>query len=201
MFIPQKKIDIPNTPEIDYYPNFFSKEKSHLYFEKLLQELTFHSETYSFGGQSIKTKRQMSYHSQYDYSYSKQNYRGKNWTPTLIELKDLIEYQTGFEFNAVLCNYYEDGLAGMGWHADKEKELGINPVIASLSLGQKRRFAFRHRVDIVNEKNPPKISEYLLNSGDLLIMKGNTQQYFEHCLIKDKSAKLPRLNLTFRKIV
>ena len=101
----------------------------------------------------------------------------------------------------IVCNFYEDGSAGMVWHADKEKELGHNPVIASLSFGQKCKFAFRHRKDVVGEKNPKKICEYLLGGGDLLIMGKDTQPYFEHSLITDKSATKARMNLTFRKIV
>lgn len=75
----------------------------------------------------------------------------------------------------------------------------VNPVIASLSLGESRRFAFRHRRDIV--KNPKKICEYQLGGGALLVMRENCQPYFEHSLLTDKSAHEPRMNLTFRKIV
>ena len=40
-------------------------------------------------------------------------------------------------FNAALCNLYRDGQDSVSWHADDEhEELGLNPVIASLSLGK-----------------------------------------------------------------
>ena len=190
---------IPALPDVIYYPDFLDKEKAAVYLSAL-KELEFASETYTFQDKIIETKRKMSYHSEKTYTYSNQVYSGKVWTPELLELKNLIESFTGFDFNAVLVNHYQDGEAGMGWHADKEKELGNTPVIASLSLGQSRRFAFRHRRDIVDLKNPPRLAEYTLNSGDLLIMKGTTQKYFEHCVIKDKSAKELRINLTFRKV-
>jgi alkylated DNA repair dioxygenase AlkB len=192
---------LPNLPDVIYIPNFFDKLTASEYLAALVRDIEFASETYVFNDQVIETKRKISYHSEKSYSYSKQNYSGKSWNSILTEIKDKIEVATGEEFNGVLANHYENGEAGMGWHSDKEKELGSNPVIASVSFGQSRRFAFRHRKELAGLKNPPKLVEYTLNSGDLLIMKGDTQAYFEHCLIKDKSAKDLRINLTYRKIV
>lgn len=192
---------IPALPNITFFEDFMTSDEAQSYFEKLSKEIEFKSETYIFSGVTIESKRKISYHSEHAYSYSNQSYSGKPWTPTLALLRQLIADKTGIDFNAVLCNFYEDGSAGMGWHADKEKELGPNPVIASLSFGQKRKFAFRPRRDVVNEKNPKKVCEYLLGDGSLLMMGEDTQPYFEHSLITDKSATKARMNLTFRKIV
>lgn len=195
------KVIIPQLPDVEHFPNFLSEKEAQHYFETLKNSTNFEAETYIFNNETITTKRKISYHSNLAYSYSNQVYSGKEWTPELLEIKEKIETHINHIFNAVLCNHYENGEAGMGWHADKEKELGKLPVIASLSLGQTRKFAFRHRKDVVNLKNPPRLVEYLLNSGDLLIMRGNTQDYFEHSIIKDKSATSERINLTFRTIV
>lgn len=192
---------LPPLPDVDFFPEFMSAQDATDYMAKLMEELEFKAETYTFQDNEIQTKRKISYHSELAYTYSKQVYSGKAWTPTLLELKKRVEEYTQHEFNAVLCNHYENGEAGMGWHADKEKELGDNPVIASLSFGQERRFAFRHRREVVNLKNPPRLSEYELGSGNLLVMKGMTQRFFEHCVVKDKSATGVRINLTFRKVV
>jgi len=51
----------------------------------------------------------------------------------------------------------------MSWHADSEKELGLNPVITSLNLGEERVFQLRHNL------TKEKINIPLLN-GSLLIM-------------------------------
>ena len=59
---------------------------------------------------------------------------------TLLEVKDQIEKHTGFNFNSVLANWYRDGQDSNGWHADNEKELGVNPIIASVTLGTERVF-------------------------------------------------------------
>ena len=49
------------------------------------------------------------------------------------------------DFNCVLLNLYRNGSDSNGWHADNEKELGINPKIASFSFGETRFFHFKHR--------------------------------------------------------
>lgn len=194
-------MSLPIVPDVDFYTEFFSAKESEMYMERLINEIDFAAETYTFNGQTIVSKRKVSYHSELAYSYSNQSYSGKPWTPTLLEIKEKVEAFTGYEFNAVLVNSYEDGEAGMGWHADKEKELGKEPVIGSISLGETRVFAFRHRKDVVNMKNPPRLCDYALTTGSLLIMKGKTQDLFEHSVIKNKSATKRRLNLTFRKVV
>lgn len=201
MFSPVKKssiITLPDLPDVEYYPNFLNTEDSFHLLETLKNTIEVKPETYVFNNETIITKRKISYHSEIAYTYNNQTYSGKPWTPELLFLRENIEKLVNHHFNAVLVNFYDNGEAGMGWHSDKEKELGKEPIIASISLGQSRRFAFRHRKELVGLKNPPRLVEYILNSGDLLIMKGNTQDVFEHSVIKDKSATGLRINLTFR---
>jgi len=87
-----------------------------------------------------------------------------------------------------------DGEEGMSWHSDNEKELGKKPVIASLSLGAQRKFVFKLRI------TKQKVSLFL-ESGSLLIMKGNAQEYWLHALPKTKKVNKPRINITYRRIV
>jgi alkylated DNA repair dioxygenase AlkB len=81
----------------------------------------------------------------------------------------------------------------MGWHQDNEKELGENPVIASLSLGAERKFSFKH---IITKQKV----DIILQSGSLILMKGETQEKWLHSLPKTTKVKTPRINLTFRNI-
>ena len=187
--------------DVEYTPDFLTADQAQGYLERILAEVEFKPETYNFQDTVITTKRLMSYHSELAYTYSGQVYSGKPWTPALLELKTLVEAHTGYTFNAVLCNRYNDGDAGMGWHSDKEKELGPQPTIASLSMGSVRTFAFRERRKPLGPKNPPVLKRMDLNSGSLLVMKGHTQDLFEHSVLKNKSREGIRLNLTFRKVV
>jgi len=130
-----------------------------------------------------------------DYSYSGIQLSGLPWTDLLSGIKARAESLAGQEFNSVLINYYRDQNDSMGMHSDDEAELGKQPVIASLSLGGQRRFVLRHRY----RKNMGSI-KLELDSGSLLIMKGDTQANWKHGIPKQSKFCAPRLNLTFRMI-
>ena len=74
----------------------------------------------------------------------------------------------------MLLNYYRDNLNSMGFHSDDEPELGSQPVIASLSLGEERMFILKHKTSNVR---PARLQ---LGSGSLLLMKGDTQRNWKH---------------------
>jgi alkylated DNA repair dioxygenase AlkB len=128
------------------------------------------------------------------YRYSGTEFVPQAWHPALLPLRDQLAAFCGHAFNSVLLNRYRDGDDGMGWHSDNEPELGPAPVIASLSLGAGRRFLLRRRDDHA------KKAEVLLDHGDLLVMGGQTQRHYQHCLPKSARALAERLNLTFRWI-
>lgn len=128
------------------------------------------------------------------YSYSNTPLIPKPWTKELVELKNKIEQFTSNKFNSVLLNWYRNGEDHMGWHSDDEKELGENPVIASLNLGASRKFVLRRKA------NHQEKIEIVLNNGDLLIMSDETQHFWQHYVPKQKKVKTNRFNLTFREI-
>ncbi|WP_211365466.1 alpha-ketoglutarate-dependent dioxygenase AlkB family protein [Polyangium fumosum] len=74
------------------------------------------------------------------YTYSGLSLTPNPWTPALSVLRARVEAAAGCTFNSVLVNHSRDGDDSMGKHADDEPELGENPVIASLSLGARRKF-------------------------------------------------------------
>ena len=128
------------------------------------------------------------------YTYSGLAWEPRPWTPALLALRQRVETATGARFNSVLLNLYRDGRDSMGWHADDEPELGPAPAIASLSLGATRRF--RLRPSRIGPTHPSLSLD--LPSGSLLLMRGPTQQYWQHALPKTARPIDTRLNLTFR---
>lgn len=129
------------------------------------------------------------------YTYSGLRLDPLPWTDTLMELKSLAESAANAEFNSVLLNHYRDQNDSMGMHSDDEPELGENPVIASLSLGEERVFVLKHRFR--TELPPCRLP---LASGSLLVMKGPTQANWKHGLPKERHACGSRINLTFRYV-
>jgi alkylated DNA repair dioxygenase AlkB len=129
------------------------------------------------------------------YTYSGRVNEPTPWPACLQSLRERVSARTGTAFNAVLCNLYENGLSSMGLHADAEKELGPNPVIAALSFGATRRFQLRHR-KLASEK-----LAFDLREGSLLIMRGTLQSHYRHGVPKQPQVQDARINLTFRRIV
>ena len=129
------------------------------------------------------------------YTYSGLALEPRPWTAPLLHLKARIEAAADCSLNSVLLNQYRNGRDSMGWHSDDEPELGTNPTIASLSLGQTRRFLLRHK----RRAHPPV--EIPLGHGALLLMRGPTQTFWQHQVPKTRRPCAARLNLTFRRIV
>jgi alkylated DNA repair dioxygenase AlkB len=113
----------------------------------------------------------------------------------MLKIKNEVEKAANCSFNICLVNQYRDGQDSNGWHADDEKELGINPTIASVSLGQERFFHLKH-----NENKDWRF-KFLLENGSLLLMKGQTQHTYKHQIAKTARNVDVRINLTFRKII
>lgn len=112
----------------------------------------------------------------------------------LLDIKEKIEFKTKANFTTCLLNLYRHGNDSNGWHADNEKELGLNPIIASVTLGQERYFHLKHR----NRKDLKH--KILLEHGSLLLMKGETQHHWLHQIPKTAKAIQERINLTYRII-
>ena len=130
------------------------------------------------------------------------NYVPRPWPKNLINIRNALDHllthheiQTRQGLNHCLLNYYRSGSDSMGWHRDNEPELGRHPVVASLSLGEPRRFRLKSRIS----KAIPPIT-FDLGHGDLLVMYGKTQVYWEHALVKTKKIVGGRMNLTFRSV-
>ncbi|MFM8234262.1 MAG: alpha-ketoglutarate-dependent dioxygenase AlkB family protein [Holophagaceae bacterium] len=137
------------------------------------------------------------------YTYSGKVMSPLPWTTSLLRIKTAIGKELSInhlivtDFTSVLINEYRNGNDYLGWHSDNEKELGNEPVIASISLGEVRTFQFRLKDD---HKKKIQIE---LNEGSLLVMRGKTQELWQHQIPKRSSATAvinPRINLTFRHI-
>jgi alkylated DNA repair dioxygenase AlkB len=129
------------------------------------------------------------------YRYSGTVFTPKPWIEPVTQLKRAVEEHSGQTFNSVLLNYYRNGRDAMGWHSDDEPELGLQPVIASISLGGERRFLLRQK------RKGARSFGLSLAHGSLLLMHGDLQQRFQHALPRTLKSVDARINLTFRKII
>jgi len=181
---------------VHYYGTVMSQIDANQYLTDLLSNIEWKNDVAIIYGKKIVTKRKIAWYGEnsYQYSYSNTTKTALPWTKTLLNLKALIEKETGESFNSCLLNLYHDGSEGMAWHSDAEKDLKEKGAIGSLSFGAERKFAFKH-------KQSQEIVSLYLQNGSLLVMKGSTQKNWLHRLPPTKLEHKPRVNLTFRTIV
>ena len=181
---------------IIYYPQFFDTIEADAIFSELIREIPWQQDDIRVYGKIYPQPRLTALFGNEGkpYSYSNIKMQPHPWTSLLQKIKLLIENKTDTQFTSVLLNYYRDGKDSNGWHADNEKELGTNPIIASLSFGAERSFQLKHNSDKDQKKN------IVLEHGSLLLMKGTTQHFWKHQIPKTSKPIGPRINLTFRKI-
>lgn len=182
--------------EISYFPNFFDQAKADELFQKLQSEIPWqHDEITVFGKTHPQPRLTALFGNEgKPYSYSGITMQPHRWNLLLTFIKEAVESVAGTPFTTVLLNQYRDGRDSNGWHADNEKELGRNPVIASVSLGAERFFHLQH-----NTEKDQKL-KILLEHGSLLVMQGATQHFWKHQIPKTAKPIGPRINLTFRVI-
>ena len=195
----KKEFEVISLPdgEILFMRNFLSPNEAKCYFDLLQNTIRWKQEEVKFYGKTYPVPRKTAWYGYegFNYSYSGINCFPKIWTKELVEIKSQIErFITDEDFTSVLLNLYNNGNDKMGWHADDEKELGVNPTIASVSLGETRRFDIKHK------QNKDLHYKFELTSGSLLIMRGALQHNWVHQIPAQKKVKEPRINLTFRTI-
>jgi alkylated DNA repair dioxygenase AlkB len=188
-------LNLPDA-EIIYYPEFFDKEQADKIYSELLQEIAWQQDLITVFGKTHPQPRLTALYGNEGkpYSYSNITMQPHPWNTLLQKIKYHIETTTECQFTTVLLNQYRDGKDSNGWHADNEKGLGTNPIIASLSFGAERVFQLKHNT-IANAKK-----SIVLEHGSLLLMKGSTQHFWKHQIPKTAKPIGNRINLTFRSI-
>ena len=184
-----------NNGEYMFYPNFFSKAESDLYLKSMKENIDWKQESMNMYGNQVNFPRLTAWYGDNDkpYSFSGITLEPKIWNEELLTIKEKIEQISIVKFNSVLLNQYRSGNDSISWHTDAEKELGENPVIASVNFGATRKFQLRHIHS--NEK-----LEIELTHGSLLIMQGELQHYWQHQVPKTSKVVGERINLTYRLI-
>ena len=182
--------------EIIYYPEFYDKPTADLMYNELEKNILWQQDDIRVFGKIHPQPRLTALYGNegLSYSYSNIKMQPHPWNLLLQKIKSEVEKVAETTFSTVLLNKYRDGKDSNGWHADNEKELGLNPIIASVSFGAERVFQLKHNSDKGQKQN------IVLQHGSLLLMKGTTQHFWKHQIPKTAKPIGPRINLTFRLI-
>ncbi|KAI9103260.1 hypothetical protein DFS34DRAFT_642108 [Phlyctochytrium arcticum] len=190
--------NIKKNPGLDLvlYKPFIARPTSRHLYKYLLGCLPWHRVQYSTRGINITTPRYTTVFGCDETGAVKESYhrRPRELPVILLNLKAEVEKRTGAHFNFVLLNFYAGGSDSISYHSDDETFLGPNPTIASLSLGGTRDFLMKHK------KEKSRTEKFMLEDGDLLLMRGETQTQWLHAVPKRATAQ-PRINITFRKAI
>lgn len=181
--------------QIYYFSSFIEKEKAWELFNFLMQNIPWKQEKIRIFGKWVSEPRLTCWMGDEGaiYQYSGKSRKPLEWSPEVSDIKKELENFTGVPFNSVLINLYRDGNDSNGWHKDNEKELGEDPQIASLSLGESRIMELR------SDDKQEKV-KIVLENGSLLFMGSGSQVHYFHQIPKCKLVDKPRINLTFRHI-
>jgi alkylated DNA repair dioxygenase AlkB len=188
----RQKLDILDGGTLVYDDAFYGKPVADALFARIKTETPWAQERGRFG----PFPRLTAWYADagLTYTYSGVTHHAITWTETLAQIRRDVEEAADVPFNSLLLNFYRDGQDSMGDHADDERELGKNPVIASVSFGAVRQFHLRH-----NKKREKR--KFDLAHGSLLIMGGTCQHHWMHGVAKTKTPVGERINLTFRNII
>ncbi len=194
LFPDEISLNLPDS-DISYFPNFLSEEEATAYLKLLKEKVPWQQDNIKVFGKVHPQPRLTSLYASNSKSYSYSNITmvPNSFSDEILQLKERVEAFSKIEFTTCLLNLYRDGKDSNGWHADNEKELGVNPVIASISLGQERFFHLKHKSKDLKHK-------ITLEHGSLLVMKGATQHHWLHQIPKTAKKIGARINLTFRVI-
>jgi alkylated DNA repair dioxygenase AlkB len=191
-----QRIDIPDA-DIYYSSRANLGADPDVILRELIAQIPWRTEVINLWGKEYQQPRLVAWFGDPEarYTYSGLSLNPLPWTDLLSGLRGRVEAIAGAAFNSVLLNYYRDHRDGMGMHSDDEPELGTNPTIASVSLGEQRTFVMKHKF-----KKELKPIQLPLDHGSVLLMKGPTQHHWKHGINKLTRPCGPRVNLTFRRI-
>ena len=110
--------------------------------------------------------------------------------PPLEEIRLALGSTYGVSFDSAGFNLYRDGQDAVAWHGDKIRKEIAEPVVALISIGERRRFLMR-------PKGGGRSTAFWLGRGDLFVTGGKAQRKWEHAVPRTAHAG-PRISIAFR---
>jgi alkylated DNA repair dioxygenase AlkB len=112
--------------------------------------------------------------------------------PVLRTMAETLSVRYGVGFDRIWVNLYRDGADSVAWHGDRNRLVMTNPMVATVSLGARRKFLLRRR------GTTRALVKLEPGHGDLVVMGGACQVDWEHTVPKTKQAVGARMSVTIR---
>jgi alkylated DNA repair dioxygenase AlkB len=113
--------------------------------------------------------------------------------PLLARMREALTARYGERFERIGLALYRDGNDSVAWHGDYVARELPEAVVATVSLGEPRRFLLRPAAG-----GPSRA--YQLGRGDLIVMGGTCQRTWRHAIPKVSGVAGPRVVVMFRPV-
>jgi alkylated DNA repair dioxygenase AlkB len=190
------RIDLSDGAWIEYLPRLFDATDADRLLTALRDELTWEHREIVLFGRRVLQPRLIAWAGSLGYRYSGQTLEPRAPTPTTAALMARVVEHTRVPFNHILINRYRDGADSIGLHADDEPELGLDPIVATMSFGATRRFVLKPRRARLEPSRPLDV-----HHGSLLVMGGTCQRHYVHGVPRQADVTGERISLTFRRLL
>ena len=112
--------------------------------------------------------------------------------PILRDMAAALSTRYGVGFDRIWVNLYRDGADSVAWHGDRNRLVMTRPLVATVSLGARRKFLLRPR------GTSRALYRLEPGHGDLVVMGGECQAEWEHTVPKTAQKVGPRMSVTIR---
>ncbi len=182
-------------PQVCYLPGFLDRQPADALLARALADVDWRCERLTMFGREVTAPRLVAWYGEAGtaYRYSGVVRRATPWYGEIRALALAVGAALRWRFDYVLVNRYRDGDDMLGWHADDERDLGDEPVIAAVSVGAERVFRLRPRRGGAS-------TAQTLGHGSLLVMWGRSQRDYKHCLVRTRAPVGERISFTFRRL-
>lgn len=110
----------------------------------------------------------------------------------LVQMAEALSRRYAVGFDRIWVNLYRDGADSVAWHGDRNRLVMTNPLVATVSLGARRRFLLRPR------GTSRALHRLEPGHGDLVVMGGACQAEWEHTVPKTAQRVGARMSVTIR---
>ena len=190
------RTDLEGGAWLEYLSAWIEAPEADRVLAALRDELVWEHREIVLFGRRVLQPRLIAWVGDLGYRYSGQTLEPRAPTPTTAALMARVVEHTRVPFNHVLINRYRDGSDSIGLHADDEPELGLDPIVATLSLGATRRFVLKPRRARLGPSRALDVEH-----GSLLVMGGTCQRHYVHGVPRQAGVAGERISLTFRLLL
>jgi alkylated DNA repair dioxygenase AlkB len=183
---PMRRIQLDERSWVDYCPGWLSG--SDVVFDELAGEARWQQRTVRMYDRVLPEPRLTA-----GWSTDPHDEADGNGAPAVLRhMTRALSGRYDVDFDRLWVNLYRDGADSVAWHGDRNRLVMSRPLVATVSLGARRRFLLRPR------GTSRALHRLEPGHGDLVVMGGECQAEWEHTVPKTAQRVGARMSVTIR---